>query len=137
MMGKLTLSVLKDTFAICKFDSQSNIPNWLSITNCNFVSITKTEEELSILCDQSIIPEQIEAISVVKDWRALKVEGPLDFSLTGILSALLQPLADQKISIFALSTYDTDYILVKEKDLSHAVEVLRKQCIVNDQSHMI
>jgi hypothetical protein len=132
MMDRLTLSVLKNTFAICKFESQSNIPSWLSIANCNFVSITKTEEELSILCDQSMIPEQVAAISIVKDWRALKVEGPLDFSLTGILSALIQPLAEQKISIFALSTYDTDYILVKEKDLSRAVEVLRKQCIVKD-----
>lgn len=126
-MNKLTLSVLKETFAICKFDSQSNIPNWLLNTNSKFVSITKTEEELSILCDQAIIPEQVEAISIAKDWRALKVEGPLDFSLTGILSALLQPLAEQKISIFAISTYDTDYILVKEKDLSLAVEVLQKK----------
>ncbi len=131
-MEKLTLSVLNNTFAICKFDSRSNIPNWLSITNCKFVSITKTDEELSIVCDQSIIPKQVEAISIVKDWRALKVEGPLDFSLTGILSALLQPLAEQKISIFALSTYDTDYIMVKENDLTHAIKILRKQCTVKE-----
>ena len=129
-MNKLTLSVLKNTLAICKFDSNANLPGWLSIKNCKFVSITKTDEELSIVCDQSIIPEKADVMPIVKDWRALKVEGPLDFSLTGILSALLQPLAEQKISIFAISTFDTDYILVKENDLEKAIEILRKQCVV-------
>jgi len=130
-MNKLTLSVLKETLAICKFDAQSDIPSWLSIINCRFLSLTKTDEELSIVCEQSIIPEPLEStLSIVKDWWALKVEGPLDFSLTGILSMLLQPLAEQKISIFALSTYDTDYILVKENDLTRAVETLQKHYIV-------
>jgi hypothetical protein len=131
-MKKLTLSILNDTFAICKFDIQTNISNWISIKKCKFMSITKTEDELSVLCDQSIIPEHIKTIAIEKDWRALKVEGPLDFSLTGILSMLLQPLAEQKISIFALSTYNTDYILVKEKDFSNTIEVLRKKCIVKN-----
>lgn len=131
-MNKLTLSILRETFAICKFDRQASIPNWLSIKTNPFFSITKTEEELSIVCDQSIVPEQIEntGMLLVKGWRAFKVEGPLDFSLTGILSTLLQPLAKQKISIFALSTYDTDYILVKEQDLIRAVEALQGQCII-------
>lgn len=130
-MNKLTLSVLQATFVVCKFDSKANIPNWVSTTNSKFTSIIRTEEELSIVCDQSILPDQLDTVSIVKDWRAIKVEGPLDFSLTGILSGLLQPLAEQKISIFALSTFDTDYILVKEKDLSQAVDVLKRQYIVN------
>ncbi|MGB6976914.1 MAG: ACT domain-containing protein [Gammaproteobacteria bacterium] len=129
-MAKLTLSVLKNTLSICKLNRQSKMPNWLSIANCPFISITKTEDELSIVCDQSIIPEKIEDMSIVRDWRALKIEGPLDFSLTGILSALLHPLAKQQISIFTVSTYDTDYILVKEQDLTSAIEVLKEQYIV-------
>jgi len=129
--NNLTLSILKETLAICKFDSQADIPHWLSIVNCKFLSITKTAEELSIVCEQTIIPKQLAStVSVVKDWYALKIEGPLDFSLTGILSTLLQPLAEEKISIFALSTYDTDYILVKEKNLKQAVEILQRQCVV-------
>ena len=133
-MNQLTLSVLKETFSICKFNNQADIPNWLSVTNCKFLSITRTDEELSIVCEQSTIPERLidKSMLIVKNWRALKVEGPLDFSLTGILSTLLQPLAEQKISIFALSTYDTDYILVKEKDLAHAVEALQKKFFVRD-----
>ena len=131
-MQKLILTVLKDTFAICKLPSHSPIPNWLTFTNSKFVSITKTEEELSIVCDQSIIPDQLKDSSIVKNWRTIKVEGPLDFSLTGILSAMLQQMTEQKISIFALSTYDTDYLLIQEDDLARAIEVLRLQYIVND-----
>jgi hypothetical protein len=129
-MNRLTLSVLSKTFTVCKFDQQSKIPDWLWTGSRQFISSTKTDEELSIVCDQSIIPEENGAISIERDWRALKVEGPLDFSLTGILSSLLQPLAEQKISIFAVSTYNTDYILVKEANLICSIEALRKQCIV-------
>lgn len=66
----------------------------------------------------------------VQDWKTFKVEGLLDFSLTGILASLSQPLAAHKISLFAVSTYDTDYILVKEKDLDAAIKVLKKDCTV-------
>lgn len=130
-MSNLTLSILKEKFAICKYDKDTDITHWLTKTNCQFISITRTPEEISIVCDQSFI-SQPETSLVVKDWRALKIEGLLDFTLTGILSEILQPLAEKKISIFALSTYDTDYILVKEKDLLHAVEVLQKQYIVKN-----
>ena len=127
---KITLSVLETTIAICKFDNDTDISSGL--LKSNFISITKTADELSIVCDQSRIQEESKAISIETNWRALKVEGPLDFSLTGVLSSLLQPLAEQKISIFALSTYDTDYILVKEKDLRKAVETLQKQYFIHE-----
>lgn len=124
----LTLSVLKNTLAIVRLDSNAAIPTWLTMDESSFVSITKTADELSIVCDQSIVPANLE--KCVKDWRAFKVEGPLDFSLTGILASLTQPLAAHKISIFAISTYDTDYLLVKEKDLKSAIEVLKKDCTI-------
>ncbi len=86
-----------------------------------FVSITRTSEELSIVCPQRQVPAKIRR---QEGWRAMKVKGPLDFSLTGILSSLATPLAQEGVSVFAISTYDTDYLLVKEKDLERAIGVL-------------
>lgn len=127
-MKRLTLSILKNTFSIIRFDPTESIPAWISIENSLFISITKTADELSIVCDQSIVP--LEANNCAKDWKAFKVMGPLDFSLTGILASLSQPLAANKISIFTISTFDTDYILVKEKDLNAAIEILSKDCTI-------
>lgn len=119
MMHALTLSVLPGTFAICRFDADASIPSW--VTTRDFVSITRTRDELSIVCAQRDVPA---AIRCERDWRALKVDGTLDFALTGILASLAAPLADAGISIFAISTYDTDYLLVKEMNLPRAVQVL-------------
>ncbi|MBU3179919.1 ACT domain-containing protein [Clostridium psychrophilum] len=83
-----------------------------------FLSITKTLDELSIVCTQDSIPNNIKCES---NWRILKVEGPLNFSLIGIISSISNVLAQQKISMFAVSTYDTDYILVKDKDIDNAI----------------
>ena len=125
---KLTLKVLKETLTIARFHPTETIPTWLSFKDVTFLAVTKTADELSIVCDQATVPADTK--QCVKDWRAFKVEGPLDFSLTGILASLAQPLAAHKISIFAISTYDTDYILVKQKDLAEAIEILKKDCIV-------
>ncbi len=115
----LTMKLLKEKFAVCRLDSSQSIPEW--IKNSEFYSITKTEDELSVVCDQNNVPSNIKC---EKDWRILKVEGPLDFSLIGILAAISKILAEQGISIFAVSTYDTDYILVKQKDTANAVKAL-------------
>lgn len=124
--NKLVLSVLKPKLAICRLALDDNIPDWALVEN-NFFSITRTIEELSIVCNQILVPPGIKSEN---DWRAFKVEGPLDFALTGILSNLLQPLANAKISIFAVSTFDTDYILVKENNLDTAIKVLSEQCTI-------
>lgn len=79
---------------------------------------------MSIVCDQNLIEKEISNASL--GWRCLKVNGPLDFSLTGILSSILNPLADNKIGIFTISTFDTDYILIKEEKINEAIEVLKK-----------
>jgi len=86
-------------------------------------SIVRTEDELSIVCEQHLVPAQIKA---ERNWRAFKVQGPLEFTQVGVLAALAQPLAQAGVSIFAISTFDTDYVLVKEQSLDQAVHVLRQ-----------
>ena len=121
-MKQLTLKVLDGHYAIHRFSPQSDIP--AEVLGSSLLSITKTEEELSIVCDTSI---SLDADETESGWSGIQVLGPLDFSLTGILAKLSGILAEADISIFAISTYDTDYILVKEKMLQLAVSTLQKK----------
>lgn len=120
---KLTLSTLPEKLAICHFEERSQIPEWAK--KISFCSITRTSDELSIVAPQDKIPGGILA---EKNWRAFKVKGPLGFTLTGIVSFLSKLLADAGISIFYISTYETDYFLVKEEDFEKAKKILRKFC---------
>lgn len=117
--NKLTLSILEGRFGICRLEKGSKIPEWTH--GNNFFSVTRTPEELSVVCQESSIPADIRA---ERHWSCLKIEGPLDFGLTGVLAGLSRVLADCGIGIFVISTYDTDYILVREKDLEYAVKAL-------------
>jgi hypothetical protein len=117
----LTLDVLPDQFAICRLDSAAPVPDWA--LSGSFYSVTQTSDELSVVCCQRNVPPHVQCN---RDWLCVRVAGPLDFTLTGILAALAAPLAQAGISIFALSTYDTDYLLVKQADLQDALEVLTK-----------
>ena len=119
-MNKISLKALPIKLAICRLEKNAPIPDWA--LKHDFFSITRTDEELSIVCPESLVPKSVKA---EKGWAVLKVQGPLDFGLTGILSSLLTPLAKNKISVFALSTYDTDYILVKEHAIDEALEILK------------
>lgn len=121
MTDSLTLSILPDSFAICRLVPSAPIPSW--VTQHVFLSITRTPDELSIVCRQSDVPD---GINSERDWCCLKVEGKLDFALTGILASLATLLANAGIPIFAISTFDTDYVLVKASDLKKAIRVLRK-----------
>jgi len=121
---KLSLSVLPEQFAVCRLEANARIPEW-AMSEGIFSAITRTRDELSIVCPQEIVPEEVKT---EKDWKALKVEGPLDFSLTGILASLAKPLAEARISIFAISTFDTDYVLVKSEKLEEAVKILGTFC---------
>jgi hypothetical protein len=118
----LTMKLLKEKYGVCRLNETELIPEWTK--NSDFFSITKTADELSIVCFEDSIPNDIKC---EKDWRILKVEGPLDFSLIGILSSISTILAQTGISIFAISTYDTDYILVKNKDIDNAIDSLIKE----------
>jgi hypothetical protein len=119
---KLSLSILPETLAICRLEKDDGIPGWA--LGGSFVSITRTSEELSIVCTQTQVPEGVRRDA---GWRCLKVEGPLDLSATGVLASFLTPLARERISVFALSTYDTDYLLVKEENLEKTVKVLSQK----------
>ncbi|MDO8559067.1 MAG: ACT domain-containing protein [bacterium] len=120
---KITLSILPEKLAICHFDKKSLIPGWA--TDISFCSITRTKDELSVVCPQDKIPGGVLA---EKDWRAFKLEGAADLFSVGIIASLSQPLAEAKISIFNISTYETNYILVEEKNLEKAVAILSKTC---------
>lgn len=117
----LTIRLLEEKYGVCRLNNNESIPEW--IKNSDFFSITKTCDELSIVCLEKDIPDEVKC---EKEWRILKVEGQLDFSLVGILSSISTILAKSGISIFAISTYDTDYILVKEKDVDNAMKALIK-----------
>ena len=121
-MAKLDLVILKKKFAICQLSPNDSIPDPSKLGD--FWSITKTDEEISIIIPENLI--QANWNKSEKGWRAIKIIGPLYFSLTGIIANLSTVLAKAGISIFAFSTYNTDYILVKEKNLEQSKEVLEK-----------
>jgi len=118
---KLKLSILEGLFTIHRFPSDHEIPK--QIYKSQFYSISKTENELSIVCSSSIL---LDSESSETGWSCIKVLGPLDFSLTGILADISAVLAKSEVSIFAISTFDTDYILVKSEQLPVANEALQK-----------
>ncbi|HYB20572.1 MAG TPA: ACT domain-containing protein [Thermodesulfobacteriota bacterium] len=118
---RLKLAIIPQTLAVCRLDKDDPIPEWAS--RGRFFSITRTSEELSAVCPQDQVPAEMKR---EEGWKGIKVKGPLDFSLTGILASLATPLAQEGISILAISTYDTDYLLVKERDLERAIEILSK-----------
>jgi hypothetical protein len=113
--------LLSGRFAVCRLGADAAIPADLLQAQPGFLSITRTADELSIVCEEALVPA---GAKVQLGWRAFKVEGPLDFSLTGIMATLATPLAVAKISLFAVATFDTDYLLVQERDLEAAVAAL-------------
>jgi hypothetical protein len=119
-MSRLTLVLLKGRYAVSRLEPGCAIPLWAA---GSFVSMTRTHEELSIVCPEDNVPDGVET---ERDWRGLAIVGRLDFSLVGILSSLLGPLAKAGIPVFVTSTYGTDYLFMKQERLEQALEVLRK-----------
>lgn len=118
-MQALTLSVLPETLAVCRLGPEDPLPPWANAGD--FRAVTRTASELSIVCCDASVPA---AVTANRGWRAISVDGTLDFALTGVLAALAAPLAGAGVSIFAMSTYDTDYVLVKQDTLDDAVAAL-------------
>ena len=118
--SELRLEVLQNTFTIHRFNSSAEIPN--EIFSEAFFNIVKTDEELSIVCRNSLT---LNSERCDQSWSCIKVSGPLELNTTGVLAKLSKVLADAHISIFAISTFDTDYILVKTKKVNKAVLVLK------------
>ncbi len=119
----LSLEVLNYLYAIYRFDTNAQLPEW--IYQSEFYSITKTSDEISVVTSQQIIaPNNVKCSGM---WRVIKIIGPLDFSLVGIIADIAGILKQEQISIFTISTYDTDYILVKENNLNKAVKALKER----------
>jgi len=115
----LDLIVLPDALAVCRLPAGAEAPPWMD--GEAFASVTRTPEETSVVCRAAIVPWDVRAEA---GWRALRVAGPLDFALTGVLLSLLEPLAAAGVSVFALSTFDTDYLLVREAAREEALAAL-------------
>ena len=114
----LTLQILPQPLTVCKASDLSGF----AMSGLYFIG--NTDNELSIVCETDMVPAN--TIAREDGWRAMRIVGQLDFSLTGILSGIAAVLADAKVGIFAVSTYDTDYILVKQENLDRAVEALKR-----------
>jgi hypothetical protein len=115
----LDLTLLPEALAVCRLPAGAPSPAWLE--GEAFASVTRTPAETSVVCRSAVVPEGVRA---EPGWRALRVAGPLDFALTGILLSLLAPLAAAGVAVFALSTFDTDYVLVREAALDEALAAL-------------
>jgi hypothetical protein len=115
------LRLLPGIFAVCHLAPDAAIPSWAK--HGALTSVTRTTDELSIVCPESQVPEGIQA---ERGWRCIKIQGPLPFSLIGVLASLAVPLAEAKISIFAFSTFETDYIMVKAISLEAAISALAR-----------
>ena len=124
----LTLQIFEPELAICRLPPTSSIPEWIG--KSDFISVTRTPDELSIVCSEDRVPVEVEA---ERNWRMVGVKGPLDFTMTGILTSLVSPLSDAGIAVFAISTYDTDYLLVKADRFDRALEILELTYIIENR----
>ena len=119
----LNFFLLEKRYSIYKIKNGSDLPDW--IYSSDFYSITKTEDELSVVALQTDFVN--EGILCNRDWRILKIAGTLDFSMTGIIAGITDILKDKKITVFVISTYNTDYILVKQSKLDNAINALKEK----------
>jgi hypothetical protein len=119
MDHQLALTVLEESLAVCSLPPGYPLPE--AIFTGSLSAVIQTEDEISLICRSDHIPHGATAVA---GWRAFKVQGPLEFELTGVLASLALPLAQHGVSIFAISTYETDYILVREDSLAAAIDAL-------------
>jgi hypothetical protein len=117
----MDLRVLNERLSVCRLPAGAPWPT--PPADGSFYSVTRTDAELSVVCLEDAAPA---GARVEPDWRVLEVAGPLDFSMVGVMAALTAPLADVGVSVFVISTYDTDYVLVHAAALERAVGALRE-----------
>ena len=116
----LNLEVLPGTYMICRLAPGEPVPEWAS---GDLVSVTRTADELSIVCRDEDLPGDVQS---EPGWRCLRIAGTLDFSLVGVIARITTILADAGLSVFIMSTFDTDYFLVRELDLERAIKALEE-----------
>ena len=117
----LVFSLLPAALAVCRLDRAAAVPAWAA--GGPFVSVTRTADELSVICPEEAVPAGIVASA---GWRCLKLEGPFEFSVTGLVASFARLLADAGVSLMVVCTYDTDYLLVRDSDLDRAIGCLEK-----------
>jgi hypothetical protein len=120
--ASLRLSVLEHRLAVCRLDAGSAVPDWA--TAAPFSSVARTAEELSVVCPEERVPA---GAICERGWRVLKLEGPFELGMIGVLASVATPLAESEVSVLAIATYDTDYVLVRESQLDLATEALRER----------
>ena len=116
----LRVHVVAGRFAVSRLEAHAQVPNWA--TGASFVSITRTPDELSIICEEANVPR---AARAERGYAMLMIEGPLAPDMVGVLLSLIAPLAQVGVSIFAISTFDTDYVLVRASQLDRALDAIR------------
>ena len=116
----MRLEVVDVRLAVCRLDAGADVPPWVGRSG-EFTSVTRTVDELSVVCAYDHVPE---GVPMEGPWRAFKVQGPIVMTLIGVVASLANPLAAAGISIFAVSTFDTDYLLVQKEEIPVAVETL-------------
>ena len=117
---RLTIRRLEATYAVCRLPADSPAPS-LDTSNGDFVCVARTPHELSVVCPEERAPA---GAKIEGPWTALQVVGPMDLTLVGVLADLTTTLADAGVPIFAISTFDTDYLLVRDLDAAPAIAAL-------------
>jgi hypothetical protein len=120
-MNQLTILLLEGDYSLCSLSANNSMPEW-AITS-HFYTITKTNDELSIICESHLVPPEVVQAS---GWRLLKIAAVLDLSLTGITANFSTALANAGINICVIATYDTDYIMVKQDKVAAAIAALQQ-----------
>jgi hypothetical protein len=115
----LKFRILEERLAVCRLEPAARIPKWA--LDGKFFCVVRTPDELSVVCSESVVPQ---ATIAERGWLALRLEGPFPFSLSGVLVSFARPLAGARIGIFAISTFDTDYVLIKSDDRNAALAAL-------------
>src|SRR3954463_4307959 len=115
------LSLLDEPLAVCRLPASERVPSWALELHHAFLSLTRTADELSVICPEVAVPPDTD---VEPGWRALTVAGPLDFAMTGVLASLAAPLAEAGVPLLAIATHDTDHLLVRADDVDRALAPL-------------
>lgn len=114
--------MLPEHLAVCRIVAGSEIPAWSMVGG--FFCVARAPDELSIVCAENLVPAAAEGVLIEGGWVALKLQGPFPFAMTGVLASFLQPLSDSGVPIFAISTFDTDYVLIKNDTREKALKAL-------------
>lgn len=119
-MNGLRITTLPGRYAVCRLPPGDSLPDWVTGT---LVSITRTPDELSVICDEECVPGGVRR---EPGWVAMHVQGPIPFETTGVAAGLTSPLAAEGISVLLVATFDTDYLLVRDEAYARATEALRR-----------